>query len=180
MAIQTQQLIVVDAADSFLGYASRADCHWAQGLLHRAIALLIVNDRSEVLLQKRRNHLWDGYWDITGATHPLHLPERDESYEEAAERCLLAEWGIHAELRPAFAFTYFATHGEECENELCCLLVGRYDGPIAHVPDHAYGSRWVSLADLAAEVRSAPESFTPWALVVVERLLERPAVLGGR
>ncbi len=175
-----QQLIVVDAGDNFLGYASRAESHWAEGRLHRAIALVLVNARGEILLQQRRNHLWDGFWDITGATHPLHLPDRDESYVEAAERCLSAEWGIQAEVAPAFFFTYFAAHGDECENELCCLLVGRHDGPISHVPDHAYGARWISIPDLAAELLQKPDAFTPWARVVVERLLASPTTLLGR
>lgn len=174
-----QQLIVVDATDKVVGYASRAECHWAQGLLHRAIALVLVNGEGQILLQQRRNHLWDGFWDITGATHPLHRGERDESYEEAAERCLLNEWGVHVEVDPAFSFTYFATHGDECENEFCCLLVGRYDGPISHVPDHAYGARWLALQDLAAELFHKPDTFTPWGRVVVERLLADPMALTG-
>jgi isopentenyl-diphosphate Delta-isomerase len=172
-----QQLIIVDAADNVLGYASRTDSHWAQGRLHRAIALVLLNARGEILLQQRRNHLWDGYWDITGATHPLHQGERDESYVEAAERCLANEWGIRAEIEPAFSFIYFATHGDECENELCCLLLGRYDGPISHAPDHAYGARWLALSDLAAELSQRPDTFTPWGRVIVERLLASPAIL---
>jgi len=171
LARMDQQLIVVDAADNFIGYASRAESHRAHGRLHRAIALVLLNGRGEILLQQRRNHLWDGFWDITGATHPLHLGERDESYLEAAARCLMSEWGIETELEPAFSFVYFATHGDECENELCCLLVGRYDDPISHAPEHAYGARWLALRDLGAELALRPENFTPWARVVVERLL---------
>lgn len=179
IAPKDQQLIVVDAADNLIGYASRAESHWAEGRLHRAIALALLNSRGEILLQQRRSHLWDGFWDVTGATHPLHLDERDESYLEAAERCLMSEWGVQAELAPVFTFTYFATHGDECENELCCLLVGRYDSPIRHVPDHAYGARWLALPDLAAELRQKPDGFTPWARVIIERLLASPITLAG-
>jgi isopentenyl-diphosphate delta-isomerase len=175
-----QRLIVVDESDTILGYASRTECHWDSGRLHRAIALVLVNDKGQVLLQQRRSHLWDGFWDITGATHPLHLGERDESYVEAAERCLLSEWGLEVEVEPAFSFTYFATHGHECEHELCCLLVGRYDGPISHVPEHAYGARWLALPDLAAELGQRPDAFTPWGRVIIERLLVSPVALVGR
>lgn len=174
-----QRLVVVDANDQVVGYASRAECHLETGKLHRAIALVLVNGEGQILLQQRRNHLWDGFWDVTGATHPLHLGERDESYLEAAERCLLNEWALQAELESAFSFTYFATHGRECENELCYLLVGRYDGPISHVPDHAYGARWLSLADLAAELVQKPDTFTPWGRVIIERLLDQPVALVG-
>jgi isopentenyl-diphosphate Delta-isomerase len=177
MTQQDQQLMVVDAADNLVGYASRAESHRGQGLLHRAIALALVNGKGEILLQRRRNRLWDGFWDVTGATHPLHHGERDESYLEAAQRCLLTEWGAQVEVEPAFSFTYFAQHGEECEHELCCLLVGRYDGPIRHLPDHAYGARWLALADLAAELDREPDTFTPWCRVIVERLLARPTPL---
>jgi isopentenyldiphosphate isomerase len=83
--------MVVTPDDAFVGYASRDECHTGQGRLHRALVGILFNGRGQILLQKRKSHLWDNFWDITAATHPLHLPSGDESYEAAMRRCLQAE-----------------------------------------------------------------------------------------
>ena len=105
-----QTLILVDEFDNFLGYAPKSECHLGEGRLHRAIAVLLFNSRREILLQKRKSKLWDGFWDITGATHVLHHSSvsHNESYEEAARRCLGSEWNIAvSSLDRIFGFTYF-------------------------------------------------------------------------
>ena len=160
-----QTLIVVDEADNVVGYASREECHRWPGRLHRAIALLIENAGGQLLMQRRRSGLWDGYWDVTGATHPLHLRERDESYEEAAHRCLRDEWGVDAPLERGLAFVYAEQHGDEGERERCVLFRGRHDGPLALAAAHGYGYRWCSLDEARA---LAP--LTPWARIVLDRV----------
>ena len=76
-----QTLIVVDDEDNVVHYASRSDCHSGDGLLHRGVAILLHNSKAEVLLQKRKHDLFDNLWDLTGATHPLHLDDSDENYQ---------------------------------------------------------------------------------------------------
>lgn len=168
-----EMLIVVDREDRVLGYAPRSECHQGNGLLHRAICVALFDSGGRLLLQDRHNGLWDGYWDVTGATHPLHA-ERDESYEEAARRCLRVEWGIEAEVEPVEAFVYFEREGDYCENERCMLMVARYDGPANPNPAHSYGHRWLHLPDVVAWAAREPEAFTPWARISL-RVLGRPS-----
>jgi isopentenyl-diphosphate delta-isomerase len=169
-----QTLIVVDERDQFLGYASRAECHQGDGKLHRAIAVLLIDSARRVLLQQRRSALWDGVWDLTGATHPLHLADRDEDYQEAARRCLQVEWHIDVPLERVLAFQYFAPWGDHCENEYCVLFVGRVDGSVTLNPDHGYALRWLDIDACLAEIRRAPERFTPWARIALEDLAQHP------
>jgi len=168
-----QTLILVDAEDRLLGYAERAGCHQGDGKLHRAIAALLFNPQGQILLQERKSSLWDGYWDITGATHPLHVGDRDESYEEAAERCVVTEWGIRIPLQRAFAFTYFSRFAEYCENEYCVLLTGIHDGPLECNSDYAYSLRWIDFATCLQEMDRGPERFTPWAHLAIRGLADR-------
>lgn len=172
-----QTLILVDPEDRWLGYAPRAACHQGDGKLHRAIAALLFNRKGQILLQERKSSLWDGYWDVTGATHPLHVGDhRDESYEEAAERCVITEWGIRIPLQRAFAFTYFSRFAEYCENEYCVLLTGLHDGRPECNPDYAYNLRWIDFAACLQEMHREPERFTPWAHLAIRGLADRRLV----
>lgn len=80
------------------------------------------------------------------------MDSRSESYEEATARLLRVEWGVTTLVRTVLSFFYFAPNGNSCENELCALLAGRYDGPLAPSPQHAHGLRWATLAECAAEL----------------------------
>ena len=165
-----QTLILVDTEDTVVGYAPRTECHLGNGKLHRAIAVALFNERQEILLQKRKSFLWDGFWDIAGATHPLHLPDRDETYGEAAQRFLRAEWNAAVSVRTILSFTYFERFQEYCENEVCALLVGTCTSNIQSNPDFAYDMRWVPLEKCLADLKQHPLSFTPWAKIVLEKL----------
>jgi len=166
----TQTLILVDEHDNPLGYASRDECHRGRGRLHRAIALVLRNARGDLLMQHRRSGLWDGYWDVTGATHPLHTPAGDETYRESAERCLRVEWGVDVPLTREFAFVYAEQQGDRGERERCVLYTGRHDGPVRLDPEHGYDYCWCTL-----EEAHRLEPMTPWGTIVLRRLAGRRA-----
>jgi isopentenyl-diphosphate delta-isomerase len=177
-AVTEQILIVVTPDDELVGYATRDECHRGRGQLHRALAGVVFNERGQVLLQKRMSQLWDGYWDITAATHPLHLPTCDESYAAAMRRCLLAEWGVEVAMVVADAFVYYDSYGQHCENEYCTLLVGRYDGPVHPHADHAYDMQWLDFEACAADIAAEPNKYTPWARLAIHRLAGHPLARG--
>lgn len=172
-----QTLIRVDGKDAVLGYAPRSSCHLGDGLLHRAVLLLVHNSQGKLLLQKRKASLWDGYWDLSGATHPLHSSRGDESYAEAAQRVLAVEWGIRAPVKPAFLFVYFAKFGSHCENELCELLLCTYDGVVAPNPEHAHSMRWATFEECQRELQKDASAYTPWAKVALEALAKSEPLL---
>ena len=118
---------VVDENDCVLRQATRAEVH-AQGLIHRAVHILVFNKNRDCLLQKR-SMLKDrhpGVWDSSAAGHL----DAGEDYETAARRELREELGItdtpliqlaHLEPSPA-------TGMEHVE-----LYAARFDGK-AHFP----------------------------------------------
>lgn len=167
-----ETLLVVDDNDKFRGYASRTACHSGDGKHHRAFVLVLYNKEKKILLQKRKSKLWDGFWDITGASHVLHLNGRDESYEEAAARCAKNEWDVSAKMRNILAFNYFERFNGSCENEYCALVIGELQGSLKPNKEHVHDYTWTTLIDLANDVKKNPDKYVPWAKIAVEEFLK--------
>jgi isopentenyl-diphosphate delta-isomerase len=172
-------LILVDEADREVGHMSKAQCHDGRGILHRAFSLLIFNPRGELLLQQRSaaKRLWPLYWSNSCCSHP----RRAESMETAIQRRLQEELGVCCPLQFLFKFQYQAQwDANGAENELCSVYIGRTQGPIHADPGEIAGLRWLSPAQLQAEMaQRRPGQFTPWFIMEWERVWSdhRPAVL---
>ena len=124
----------------------------------------LYNDKRKLLLQRRKHDLFSNKWDLTGASHPLRLKSRNESYTEAAARCVKTEFGVRGvSFRKVGAFNYFAPQGKKCENEHCAVIVGRYDGKVRPNRKVAYGFRWATFNETLTAIRNKPESFVMWA-----------------
>lgn len=157
-------MILVNNKDRILGYAPRSLCHQGKGRRHRAFVVALYNDRGEFLLQRRKHDLFSNRWDLTGASHPLRLKGRNESYSQAAARCVRQEFGVDGiSFRKIGAFNYFAQQGKKCENEHCAVIVGKYDGKVKPNPKAAYGYKWATFGEVLKDVRKKPESFVKWA-----------------
>lgn len=173
MDTDNQQLILVDNDDKFLGYEKRIICHTGKGVHHRAFVVLLENSAGEVLLQKRKHKLWDGLWDTTAISHPLHLETGDETYEAAGNRALMVEMGIDpVMLGKIGGFNYYVPHYENCENEYCAILVGHYEGEVVINPDAVYEYKWTSKEEFIRLCKNEDPSFTPWAILTGKHLLK--------
>lgn len=162
-----QIILAVDDSGKFLEYIPKELGHKGEGRRHLAIAVLLINSKGEVLLQKRKHKIFDNIWDLTGATHLLHKKNgADESLEEATLRCLKEEWGIREirEIREIGVFNYFAKYGEFCENEHCVLMVGEYNGEVSLNPEAGYEYKWIDKKEFLASLESNPKNYTPWAM----------------
>ncbi len=169
-----QTLILVDENDNKIGYATKEECHTGNGKHHRAFALLIFNKEKKILLQRRKHKRWDNFWDVSGASDIRHEDGKDETYEEAGERCLAAEWNFNVKLEKIFGYNYFERYKDMCENEYCALLVGEYNGEVIANPDHAYGFKWISLRNLVEDIEKNPDQYTPWAIIAVKEFMNHP------
>lgn len=169
---EKQILLLVDDKDIFNGkYAEKEQCHFGNGLHHRAFVVLLQNKKGEVLLQKRKHALWNGYWDLTAISHVLHLSDHDESYEEAALRSLKREMGIaKVDLKKVGAFNYFVQEKKYCENEYCAILIGNYDGKVIINTDVVYEYVWMDRDAFIADVIQNPKKYTPWTKLTVAKL----------
>ena len=169
-----QVLLLCDEDGRSTGHAPRGACHAGDGLLHRAVFVVLANADGHVLLQRRRSGLWDGIFDFAGATHPLHADGRDETDREAAERCVRVEWGADVALVERFAFTYFERDGDRAEREYCVVFTGVTDAVLEPNPDYAYGAEWEAWATLVRRMDDDPAQFTPWAHAARPTLARHP------
>jgi isopentenyldiphosphate isomerase len=124
----------------------------------------LYNGRGMLLLQRRKHALFSNLWDLTGASHPLRLHSRNETYAQAAARCVKTEFGVRGVyFRKIGAFNYFAPQRKKCENEHCAVIVGKYDGEVKLNHNVAYGYRWATLNETLKEIRNKPQCFVMWA-----------------
>jgi isopentenyl-diphosphate Delta-isomerase len=175
-----ETLLLVDDDNVLLGYASREACHTGVGLRHRAFITVVFDSQDNVLLQRRRHRLFDGLWDLTAASHLLHLPEGDEDYQMASDRALRREMQIqHVAIRSLGAFIYTASSGDNlCENEHCSVLAGRWDGPSIPNPEDVYEAKNVAYAELVRDIEEQPRTYAPWAVLAVHVLQRRKGPIG--
>lgn len=165
----TEKVVIVDENDFEIGFNERTEAHLGEGILHRAFAVFVFNDRSDLLLQKRSKHkmLWSLFWDSTCAGHP----RIGEGYESAAERRLKEEFGFTCKLELIGKFQYQAAFEKVgSENEICAILVGRYSGNLA--PDFKEISKWkwMNTSGLKDAVKKNPSDFTPWFRIGLDQL----------
>lgn len=170
-----QIILVSDKNGNFTGeYIPKMVGHTGEGKRHLAITVLLYNSKGEVLLQKRKHKVFDNLWDFTGSTHPLHLPDHDETFEEATLRCLKREYGIdNVKLSNMGAFNYFAKYGELCENEHCAMMIGEYNGPVHLNPEVGYGCQWMKKAEFLEDIEAHPEKYCKWTVEGVKVLKEK-------
>ncbi len=169
VSFESEQLILVDADDREVGYASKARCHDGRGQLHRAFSLFIFNDVGELLLQQRSRakRLWPGYWANSCCSHP----RQGESMTQATARRLREELGMQCELHYLFKFQYRADFEDlGAEHELCSVYIGTTSAPVRANTTELESWRFVLPADLDRETADHPERFTPWLLIEWEHL----------
>ncbi|QQG48673.1 MAG: NUDIX domain-containing protein [archaeon] len=153
-------LVLVDENDNEIGTDTRENCHSGSGRRHRAYTVLLFH-RSKLLLQQRSSKklLWPGAWDVSYTSHVYP----GESYQQASARKALQELDAKVgALEDVHSFVYFAPQGKNAENEFCRVMVGEFDGGVSPNPDEISAIRWASPKEVAAEVGSNPNSFTPW------------------
>jgi len=95
-SLEQEFIDIVNENDKIIGKATRKDA-FEKGLMHRAAAVLIINNEGKILVQKRAatKKLSPGLFDASSAGG-VHS---GESYEEAAKRELQEDLGIISNLK---------------------------------------------------------------------------------
>lgn len=170
--MEEQTIISCNDNGLVLGYIPRALGHTGIGKRHLAITVLLYNSNGEILLQKRKHKVFDNIWCFTADTHPLHLSQKDESFEDATKRALREEYRIRnvPPLQNLGTFNYYAKYGERCENEHCAMLIAEYDGEINMDPEVGYENKWVAKMEFLKDFESNPGNYAPWVPGGVEVL----------
>jgi len=172
VSFDDESLVLVNSNDEITGYANKDVAHDGKGLLHRAFSLFIFNSSGDLLLQQRGidKRLWGGFWSNSVCSHP----RQGESLEIATQRRLQEELGFSCKLKYLYKFEYKASYGRlGSENELCSVLIGKYDGRIKANKTEINDWRWVSPEQLEKELLSQSDNFTPWFKMEWQELTQK-------
>ena len=167
---------LVDRKGNAIGEAEKLAAHQNSGRLHLAFSSFVFNANDELLLQKRASSKYHfaGLWSNTCCGHP----RPGEETRRAAGRRLLEEFGFYTELHRCFSLTYEAhdkTSGLT-EKEFLHVFAGRFDKVDCPDPMEIAAWRWLSLPDIRTAFERAPDMFTPWFGLLLDRT---PAVLAS-
>ena len=159
---------VVDEQNNIVGRATRDECH-TKGLWHRAVHILIVNSKNEILLQKRsmQKDLYKGYWIDAAAGHV----DSGEIYEEAAERELKEELGITVPLHHLFDFKKAAGN----DKEFIRVFAGKHEGLFNFNREEIDRVEFFTLDEIQGMLDY--DKFTPATVEIVNRLAADPSTL---
>ena len=121
---------LVDLVDEHDSVTGSGDIHEAvsRGLLHRAVAVLVIRGSGKYLLQQRsKNDRWHpGLWTLSSTGHV----RRGESYGAAAARELMEELGLTARMsRQKKRLLPPIRSNGLTEHEWVTLFVARTDAP---------------------------------------------------
>lgn len=155
---------VVNANDQVIGQATRKEVH-AQGLMHRAVHILVFNKKHDCLLQKRSlfKDRQPGVWDSSAAGHL----DAGEDYETAAARELEEELGIRdAKLIEVGSLPPSKGSGWEHVR----LYAARHDGKVHFPAAEIEGVLPFPAAMIDQWLQRRPQDFAPsfalcWAMV---------------
>ena len=157
-------VILVDENDNDIGIEEKILAH-QQKLLHRAFSIFLFNDNFEILLQKRAPNKYHSgnLWTNTCCSHPL----QNLSLIESAEKRLIEEMGIEANLNKVFSFIYEAEFENGLyEHEFDHVLFGRFNGEPILNPYEAVDFRWITISELKDEIQNNPNKFTFWLRII--------------
>lgn len=165
-----EYVVLVDEQDNPIGKMEKQQAH-VEGLLHRAFSVFIFNSEKKLLLQKRASSKYHcgGLWTNTCCSHP----RENEKTQDAANRRLQEEMGMHCEIQPIFSFVYRAEFENGLtEHEFDHVFFGQSDNTPKINLDEVEDFRYISLEELQAEIKEAPQNFTPWFLIALNRVTE--------
>ncbi|KPG75153.1 isopentenyl-diphosphate Delta-isomerase [Pseudomonas libanensis] len=166
----SNDVMLVDAQDVHIGVCDKREAHLGAGRLHRAFSVHLIDSQGRHLLQRRAagKMLWPGFWSNACCSHPAP----GEIIEDAACRRLREELGVRAACRALYSFEYHARFGSiGAEHELCHVLVAQSDAVASPDADEVSEIKWLTRAEISAQLSASEAQFTPWFRMQWRRLL---------
>lgn len=167
MSVSDELLDVVDDNDEVIAVKRRGDIH-AQGLMHRAVHILLFNSSGELFLQKRSMSKDEqpGKWDSSAAGHV----DTGENYLDCACREIGEELGIVVDqpLQPLFKLPAMLRTG----NEHCMVYQYFFDGPLVLQADEIDEGEWVDPETMDRRIADADPLLTDAISLIWQRYRE--------
>ncbi|UZO79411.1 isopentenyl-diphosphate Delta-isomerase [Aquimarina sp. ERC-38] len=165
-----ERVILVDENDNEIGTMPKMEAH-EKACLHRAFSVFILNEKEEVMLQKRALHKYHspGLWTNTCCSHQ----RVGESNLEAGKRRLQEEMGFTTDLTDSISFIYKAPFDNGLtEHEYDHVLIGSYtDNPIINKEEVA-DWKWMAIDDIRQDIKENPKTYTVWFKIIFEKFDE--------
>ena len=159
---------VVNERDEVIGKQTRSEVH-RNGLMHRAVHVLVFNARGQVFLQKRslQKDRQPGLWDSSTSGHV----DSGEDYDATAIRELREEIGLIVKQPPQRLFKLSASAATDQEH----LWVYRCEaeGPFALHPEEIERGGWFSPHEVTRWAAEKPHEFAGAFLVIWEKARPR-------
>ena len=165
--MKKENVVLVDRNDNPMGLMPKLEAH-EKGVLHRAFSVFILNQKGQLMLQRRALDKYHspGLWTNTCCSHP----RESESNIEAGVRRLKEEMGFTTQLKPMFSFIYKSKFDNGLtEHEFDHVLLGYYDKPPFINAIEVSEWKWMSLEKIILEIKNKPEDFTVWFKIIFER-----------
>ena len=165
--MKKENVVLVDRNDNPMGLMPKLEAH-EKGVLHRAFSVFILNQKSQLMLQRRALDKYHspGLWTNTCCSHP----RESESNIEAGVRRLKEEMGFTTPLKPMFSFIYKSKFDNGLtEHEFDHVLLGYYDKQPFINKIEVSDWKWMSLDKIILEIKNKPEDFTVWFKIIFER-----------
>lgn len=156
---------VVNDRDEVTGQAPRSEVH-RQGLLHRAVHILVFNQQGQLFLQKRsmQKDCFPGAWDSSAAGHL----DQGEDYDACALRELREEIGLELSATPEKLFKIDAC--PETGQEFVWIYRCTHEGPFTLCPNEIETGAWFTPAYLSAWIKTRPHDFAPSLIKIWQQL----------
>ena len=164
-----EEIILVNLDDEIIGSGEKLHVH-KDGLLHRAFSIFIVNNKGQMLIQKRNENKYHsgGLWANSCCSHQ----RADEKLQEAIHRRLQEELGFDCELEEQFSFVYRTVFDNSLvEYEVDHVFLGHYSGEIEINKDEVTEIMWISLDELSEKLVNEPEKFASWFLIAAPQVI---------
>lgn len=145
---------VVDSDDCVTGQAPRSVVH-ANGWLHRAVHIFVLNSAGELLVHLR-SATRDEYPNKWTSSASGHL-SAGEDYDEAAPRELAEELGITAQLTRLHKFAACP----DTANEHTVLYMARTDATPTFQAEEIADGEYLSIETIRQQMKESPDRFAP-------------------
>ena len=163
-----EHVILVDEKDNHTGTMEKMQAH-REGKLHRAFSVFILNNKGQLMLQRRAMNKYHGggLWTNTCCSHP----RLNEAVESAAKRRLQEEMGFTCDLKELYWFIYKTDVSNGLiEHEVDHVFVGVFDGQPKINPDEVHEWKWIGLPELKKDIEKNPATYTFWFKKIMENV----------
>jgi isopentenyl-diphosphate delta-isomerase type 1 len=160
---------VVNERDEVIGQKPRREVH-QQGLMHRAIHVLVFNSRGQLFLQKRSltKDRQPGLWDSSASGHV----DTGEDYDACAVRELSEELGLRLSAPPRRLFKLPAS--AQTDQEHVWVYRGEAEGPFTLHPEEIERGDWFSPEEVARWMVQRPQDFASALLTIWKMVAHQP------